>query len=1145
MTSASRLGRIVRPRGHFLRSAQLERDFRDPTALAGYVTTPIALDHLRRIAAGLRPESGNRAFTVFGSYGSGKSTFALLLAHWLRGDLKKLPQHLQKDLAYGHYGLAKPPRLHPLLVTGSREPLPEVIRRAILADLEAHPSRKGRRGQFAALLAQETLTGAECLQLVSLYRRRIADMAGAPGLLLVIDELGKTLEFAAQNPERSDVFLWQLLAEEAGKRSNSPLVVVGILHEGFSSYAHALGLSKEREWEKVSGRYTQLPLRHSLDQTVCILASALNVDRQRLPSGAAKILSSQMKTACAQGWYGANASVAQLAKEAPNLFPLDPFVLPALDRFLHQHAQNERSVFSFLFAEEPFGLMDHLGRTQQLYALDNLYDYILHNFDHVLSDRREASTWVMIKSLVSAAEAGSDTSDRVLRAVAVLNLLNSSDLLATEPVLVSAIASAKKADVKRCIRELQAKEGKRVLFNRGSGGGLCLWPHVSVDLHAAYDRASLAIGTLDDPAEYVRTHVGNQCLVARRHYINTGNLRYFRVRYLTLAELEKTSADCSTLGRADGLLLVPLLRSDNEREKALMLAMQFSDIPECVVAVPSRAVTSLSEPIREALIWEHILINTPELNNDPYARDTVSLRRDRESARLADAIRATVGLGRFFGQSKSSLIWRGAEVPDIRTSRQFTAFLSTVFDAVYDAAPRIRHELLNREHLSSAAAAARQLLIQGLLEHPNEPAFGMDLERRPPEMSMYLSVFEKGWLHRPKKGTEDHVLKLPRKDTDEKQLNISPVMRALHAWLKERSDKRLSVPQVFDFLRDRPHGIKGGLAPLLLALEYALHGSEIAFYEDGRFLSHLTPAAMQRLLRAPETFEVQYCNVRGIRADVFTQLARLDVVDIPKGTTDLLDVVKPLCSFAAKLPPYVVKTKRLSPTAIAVRDTLLEAREPVTLLFADLPRACGVSPIKPDTRTRSSVAPLVSGLKSSTNELHACYYELRKRLLNALAAHFSADEKRDWRNSVAQRADVLFTAITDPKLKAFCFRLADATLTDEEWAESMAAFIVSKPPHQWVDGDESRFEFDLGELVGRFLRSEAAVFGKGTRQDPKIMRICLTQANGEERVQLASRASVPRERLDELAHAIEKVVEKEGATGLVALTEVLWKRLKE
>jgi len=1145
MTSAHTLGRIVRPRGHFLRSAQLERDFHDPTALAGYVTTPIVLDHLRRIAAGLRPESGNRAFTIFGSYGSGKSTFALLLAHWLRGDVKKLPQHLHKDLAYDQYGLAAPPRLHPLLVTGSREPLPDVIRRAISDDLAAASSRKGRRGKFAALLAQETLTGAECLQLVSLYRQRIAEIAGAPGLLLMIDELGKTLEFAAQSPERSDVFLWQLMAEEAGKKSDNPLVVVGILHEGFSSYAHALGLSQEREWEKVSGRYTQLPLRHSLDQTVRILASALNVDHQRIPSGVAKALSSQMKAACAQGWYGANANAALLAKEAPSLFPLDPFVLPALDRFLHQHAQNERSFFSFLFAEEPFGLMDHIGRTKQTYALDHLYAYILHNFDHVLSDRREASTWVMIKSLVSAAETGSDTPDRILRAVAVLNLLNSSDLLATESVLASAITGAKNVDVKESIRVLQAEEGKRVLFNRGSGGGLCLWPHVSVDLHAAYDKASLAVGTIADPVEYVRTYVGNQYLVARRHYINTGNLRYFRVLYLTLPELEKVSASCPALEKADGLLLVPLLRSDKEREKALMLAMQFNDIPECVIAVPSRAVTSLSDPIREALIWEHILINTPELNNDPYARDTVSLRRDRESARLADAIRATVGLGRFFGQSKATLIWRGEEVPDICTSRQFTSFLSTVFDDVYSAAPRIQHELLNREDLSSAAAAARQLLIQGLLEHQKEPAFGMDLNKRPPEMSMYLSVFDKGYLHRPKRGTKKHVLRLPRKDTDEKLLNISPVMRALHAWLEERSDKRLAVPFVFDFLRERPHGIKSGLAPLLLALEYALHGSEIAFYEDGKFLSVLTPAEMQRLLKAPHTFEVQYCNVRGVRSDVFAQLAQLDVVDIPKDATDLLDVVKPLCQFAAKLPPYVVKTRRLSPAAIAVRDALLEAREPVKLLFSDLPRACGVSPIEPGTRAGTSVAPLVSGLKASTNELRACYYELRKRLLKTLAAHFSADAGPDWRKSVAQRADALFAVISDPKLKAFCFRLADATPTDEEWAESMAAFIVSKPPHQWVDGDESRFEFDLGELAGRFVRSEATAFGKGSRKDAKNMRVCLTQANGEERVQLASTASVPQERLAKLEQAIEKIVHEEGAAGLVALADVLWKRLKD
>ena len=48
--------------------------------------------------------------------------------------------------------------------------------------------------------------------------------SGARGLLLIIDELGKLLEYAASHPDDGDVFILQELAEAAA-RSESPFLV--------------------------------------------------------------------------------------------------------------------------------------------------------------------------------------------------------------------------------------------------------------------------------------------------------------------------------------------------------------------------------------------------------------------------------------------------------------------------------------------------------------------------------------------------------------------------------------------------------------------------------------------------------------------------------------------------------------------------------------------------------------------------------------------------------------------------------------------------------------------------------------------------------------------------------------------------------
>jgi len=48
------------------------------------------------------------------------------------------------------------------------------------------------------------------------------------GQVLVVDEAGKTLEYAAQNPTRGDVHLFQALAELAGSFQDAPLVMVTV-----------------------------------------------------------------------------------------------------------------------------------------------------------------------------------------------------------------------------------------------------------------------------------------------------------------------------------------------------------------------------------------------------------------------------------------------------------------------------------------------------------------------------------------------------------------------------------------------------------------------------------------------------------------------------------------------------------------------------------------------------------------------------------------------------------------------------------------------------------------------------------------------------------------------------------------------------
>ena len=81
----SRISELLHIQRRYVRSAHLQRDFQDPAALDGYIVTRAIKANFDRIRRGIVPGSGQRAWRVTGDHGSGKSSFALLLANLFGG----------------------------------------------------------------------------------------------------------------------------------------------------------------------------------------------------------------------------------------------------------------------------------------------------------------------------------------------------------------------------------------------------------------------------------------------------------------------------------------------------------------------------------------------------------------------------------------------------------------------------------------------------------------------------------------------------------------------------------------------------------------------------------------------------------------------------------------------------------------------------------------------------------------------------------------------------------------------------------------------------------------------------------------------------------------------------------------------------
>ena len=267
---------LFRIRNRFLRSAHLERDFQDPSAFSGYVVTDFAKSCLGRVAYGLKAGSGQRAWRVTGDYGSGKSSFALLLAHLFAGNIATFPTELRRAIDYHELGVPRP-HFVPILVTCSRQALSTTILQSLNSALvQAY----GRGAKSRLVTHVHNLLGSngeptenEVYELILEVNRRIISDSKGKGLLLILDELGKFLEFAALHPERQDIYLLQRLAEAASRSGDAPLFVIGLLHQGFNAYADVLNQPAQREWEKIAGRFEEIVFNQPVEQIANLIAS--------------------------------------------------------------------------------------------------------------------------------------------------------------------------------------------------------------------------------------------------------------------------------------------------------------------------------------------------------------------------------------------------------------------------------------------------------------------------------------------------------------------------------------------------------------------------------------------------------------------------------------------------------------------------------------------------------------------------------------------------------------------------------------------------------------------------------------------------------------------------------------------------------
>jgi hypothetical protein len=284
-----------------------------------------------------------------------------------------------------------------------------------------------------------------------------------------------------------------------------------------------------------------------------------------------------------------------------------------------------------------------------------------------------------------------------------------------------------------------------------------------------------------------------------------------------------------------------------------------------------------------------------------------------------------------------------------------------------------------------------------------------------------------------------------------------------------------------------------------------------------------------------------------VRTVVFEQLFKVLHPDKRPKSIDLLDVVRPLCVFAAQLPDFAKKTARVSRMASSVRDALVRAEEPATLLFQTLPEACGCEHFEADAPpSPQKVKRFVERLRDSIEELRAAYPQLLQKMKDEFQACFNRPgDLESARAEVGQSTNRVLASVKEPRLKAFCLRLADQALDDDQWVESLGSFLCSKPPSKWIDHDLSQFEDELHRCARQYFRVESTLFDQNAEPaGSHAMRVSITCQDGSEVDKVVRLNDGEWKKVAALEEKVRLVLGEDSRLGLVAATRAIMTQLQ-
>lgn len=1076
------LSDIVQISRQYQRSIRVDADIGRADALTGYICHATAASVIDGVCKQVA-HTNQRCFTWTGPFGGGKSSLAVAFASALHQDksLRNKARHALQLDSKPTFDSAFPVHRGWLIV-------PAVGRRgSVVAEL--HAALRKAQGK--------TIDGRSKPNAQSLISELLEEARHRPrdGTLVIIDEMGKFLEASALG-SGDDVYFFQELAEAAA-RSEGRLVVVGVLHQSFAQYSSRLGIDTRDDWTKVQGRYVDLPFVAASDEVVELIGRAIqaSVTPPWMHDASKSIAEAIRSRRPAVG--------KDFAASLEACWPLHPAMAALLGPISkRQFGQNERSTFGFLSSVEPHGFRSYLNSTLRedasWYRPSDYWDYLRSNLEPAILASPDGHRWSQAVEAVERAEAktGDPLLVSLIKNIAVIDMFRNGSGLAADAAVIGALFYDKTQDeLETALRKLS--ELKVVLY-KSYTGAWSVFEGSDFDINAAIAQTLTASPGID--YAQLAQLMGMHPVVAKRHYHETGSMRWMELSLCSIEQAEKITANFQPKRGEFGAFILALPSPGMRPRDARIRAQSCAKLRPwpVMVGIPENHAR-IAELSAELVALEQVK-ERHELTGDAVARREVFARLAATRASLEDQLQAAVSLAK----------WHDGTDQIVEPGSKLSPVASELAEELFCDSPPVWSELVNRDSVSSNSVKARRDLLHAMINSEGKDALGF--EGYGAERGLYETLLKRTELHR-----QDASGAWRFMPPDDRFATGFGALWDATRCLFSSADARVGAHEIYQLWSTPPFGMKLGIQPVVLTAFLLAHKANVAVYKDGMFVPRLTDFDIDECLQDPDRFSLRWVAIDEDKSRILDGISKL-LAEIGEsaGAADPLEAARGLVAMVFNLPEWARRTSRLGQTAKDMRDMLLKASDPHKVLFVDLASLLGAADGK----------AYVKALRVPLQELAGAYGKMLTEVETKMLA--ALDASRDDLQSLRDRADAVSGISGDYQIDGFATRLAnyDGSRAALEGILSMAA---EKPPRDWVDRHIDAAVLELAKFARRFRESEAfaGVQGRAARSEA----IAVVIGAGADTKTISRSFSIPdrhRKTVDAKADEIALMLESQG-----------------